>query len=278
MGFGKPGEFDYGGCVVGGYLYQSYDVKGSRLLKSVNGKMWTLYGGYPQQTGYEVPPCSNGVASSIDGVTWQRAKNTPILSVNDPDAGNWEKHNIYMPWLVENNGTYYNFYNAGGLDNREQIGIATSTDLINWTRLPGNPVITNGNSSHDVYFASDPKVYRDGDHWTMFYFGRGTDGHSDIMTAFSTDLLHWTASPDPIYSAGDNPSGLDSEHAHKISLAYNPENDTLYMYYCGIGDKGWGIGLLTSNPISTPEPGTLVLIMTGLSAWVCLKRGRKARA
>ena len=47
MGFGKPGEFDFGGCVVGAYLYESYDIKAPRLLKKRDGKFWTLC---PEQT------------------------------------------------------------------------------------------------------------------------------------------------------------------------------------------------------------------------------------
>ena len=109
--------------------------------------------------------------------------------------------------------------------------------------------------------ASDPKVFHDGDHWTMFYFGLGANGHANIMAAFSTDLLNWTASPQPLYLAGGNPSGLDSTYAHKISLVYNSQNDTYYMYYCAVGNQGRGIGLLTSRPL--PEPGTLAMLATG---------------
>ena len=276
MGFGQSGQFDYGGCVVGAYLYQSYDIKAPRVLQADQGKYWTLYGAYPQQTGYEVRPGSEGVATSSNGLTWQQAKSTPILSVNDSDTGQWEKDCIYQPWLVQCNGTYYDFYNAANGSN-EQIGIATSTDLLNWTRNPNNPVIKNGNSVYDTAMAADPKVYRDGDHWTMFYFGLGTNGHANIMAAFSTDLLNWTASPEPLYLAGGNPSGLDSTHAHKISLVYNPQNDTYYMYYCAVGNQGRGIGLLTSRPL--PEPSAIVLLvaagLVGLLPYAWRKRRRQ---
>ncbi|MCX6877101.1 MAG: hypothetical protein NTW21_25320 [Verrucomicrobia bacterium] len=36
------------------------------------------------------------------------------------------------------------------------------------------------------------------------------------MAAFSRDLVHWTAHPDPRYKAGGNPSGLDQQYAHKF--------------------------------------------------------------
>ena len=101
----------------------------------------------------------------------------------------------------------------------------------------------------DADFASDPKVYRDGDHWTMLYFGVGKGG-AHIMAAFSRDLLQWTAHPEPIYKAGGNPSGLDKQFAHKIALVFNPKNDTFYLYYCACGNKGRGIGLITSKPLA----------------------------
>ena len=47
----------------------------------------------------------------------------------------------------------------------------------------------------------------------------------------------------------DSPSGLDKTYAHKISLVYNPGNGTFYMFYCAVGDKGRGIGLITSKPL-----------------------------
>jgi len=247
MGFGPPNEFDHGGCVIGAYLYESYDLRAARVLKKRDGKYWTLYGCYPRQGGYELRPGYEGVACSDDGLSWRRAKPAPILAVQDADCGTWEKDCIYQPWLVETGGRFFNFYNAacGG---KEQTGLAFSTDLLDWTRHPGNPVIRNRRGGYDQQFCSDPKVFRDGDHWTMFYFGVGRGG-AHIMAAFSRDLLHWTAHPEPLYRAGGHPGGLDKQYAHKVSLVYNPKNDTLYLYYCACGNQGRGIGLITSKPL-----------------------------
>ena len=69
------------------------------------------------------------------------------------------------------------------------------------------------------------------------------------MTAFSRDLYDWTVDPDPIYKGGGNPSGLDREYAHKVSLVWNPANGAFYMFYNAVGNKGRGIGLITSKPL-----------------------------
>lgn len=249
MGYGPKGEFDHGGVVLGAYLTESNDIKLPRVLKKKDGKYWSLYGAYPRQGGYELRPGYEGLASSEDGLTWQRAKQEPILSVYDEDCAEWEQSCIYQPWLVEHEGRYYNFYNAanGGL---EQIGLAISDGLFDWKRHPDNPLIRLGpKGSYNERFCADGKVYRDGDHWTCLFFGVGKGG-AHIMAAFSRDLIRWTVDPEPLYKAGGNPSGLDKKYAHKISLVWNPANETYYMFYNAVGNRGRGIGLITSRPLS----------------------------
>jgi hypothetical protein len=87
----------------------------------------------------------------------------------------------------------------------------------------------------------------------MFYFGVGRGG-AHIMVAFSRDLVHWTAHPDPLYRAGGHPDGLDRQYAHKIALVYQAPTDTFYLYYCACGARGRGIGLLTSRPLAPLKP------------------------
>jgi predicted GH43/DUF377 family glycosyl hydrolase len=253
MGFGPPNSFDHGGCVLGGYLYESYDIKAPRVLKQRDGKFWALYGSYPKQGGYEIRPGYEGLASSDDGLHWKRAKQTYILSVHEKDCGKWEKDCIYQPCLVEHEGKFYDFYNAAN-GGQEQMGLATSADLLNWTRYSGNPVVRNRPGGYDAGFCSDGKVFRVGNHWVMFYFGVGRGG-AHIMVAFSRDLLHWTSHPEPLYKAGGNPSGLDKQFAHKTAIVYNPKNDTYYLFYCAVPGAnspvgGRGIGLITNKPLA----------------------------
>lgn len=253
MGYGPKGSFDHGGVVLGAFLYEDYGVKAPRVLKKKDGRYYSLYGAYPRQGGYELRPGYEGVASSEDGLTWRRAKPEPILSVHQPDCGQWERSCIYQPWLVEHQGEYYNLYNAanGGV---EQMGLAISGDLLEWKRYDKNPVIPNGPAgSYNETFSSDGKILRNGDHWVAFFFGVGRGG-AHIMAAFSRDLRHWTVDPEPLYKAGGNPSGLDRKYAHKISLVHHPKTETWYMFYCAVGTRGRGIGLITSRPLAAARP------------------------
>ena len=113
MGFGKPSEFDFGGCVIGAFLYESYDIAAPRVLKRRDGKFWTLYGCYPHQGGYEMRPGYEGVACSDDGLTWRRAKDQPTLAVSGCRLRAVGKNCIYQPWLVEHEGTVLRFLQRG---------------------------------------------------------------------------------------------------------------------------------------------------------------------
>jgi len=147
----------------------------------------------------------------------------------------------------------------------EQIGLASSSNLKVWRRYDKNPVVSvkktyecaKNDVSYDSQFASDAKVFWDpgenenDGHWVMFFFGISARAHwmAHIMIAFSKDLIHWVTDPIPLYFAGGNPNGLDKQHAHKISLVWNSQNDTWYLFYCAVGDAGRGIGLITSQPL-----------------------------
>jgi hypothetical protein len=247
MGFGAPGEFNHGGRVIGAYLYNDWDVKAKRNLRRKDNLYWTLYGCYPKQGGYEMRPGQEGLASSHDGITWNRAWPEQTLSIYQKDVKEWEKSCIYQPWLVDVKGKYYCFYTAAH-NSYEQSGFATSSNLINWSRYADNPVIHNRPLLYDSHIASDPKVFWDTDHWVMFYFG--CDRGCSIMFAGSNDLEHWTADVEPLYKNGGHPKGLDKSAAHKIALVWNAKTETYYMYYCAVGPKYRCIALLTSKPLA----------------------------
>jgi predicted GH43/DUF377 family glycosyl hydrolase len=238
---------DEGGVVLGAYLYESYNIDAPRVLKRINGRFYSLYGAYSKKGAYEIDPGHQGLACSTDGLSWIRETEN-IMSIYGPgNVGDWEKSSIYQPWLVKHDGLYYNFYNAKTMPEWiEQIGLATSNNLLEWKRYEKNPLLCVSNARYDKQFCADAKVFYDSEvkHWVMFYFGVGNGG-AHIMIAFSKDLHHWIRDPEPLYYNGDNLSGLDKSYAHKISIVF--ANNMYYMYYCAVGDQGRGIGLITSR-------------------------------
>ena len=160
-------------------------------------------------------------------------------------------------------GQYVVIWNGKGLDSAggesEESGVArlpsttplpgTQPNRTLWRREPRNPVLPVGApGAWDTYQAADPKVWWDGDHWVMFYFGNGGGSGAAIMAAFSTDLVHWEKDPTPLYEPGGHPGGLDQQHAHKVWLVYD-DKGVGYLYYTAVGPHGRGIALLTSEPV-----------------------------
>jgi hypothetical protein len=139
-------------------------------------------------------------------------------AVLSPTAGAWDSHGIWAPSVVEANGVYFMFYSGTtgpgqDPDAVQRIGVATSTDLVQWVKYPmsdcpGAPgdgcvydcdeTWTTWGSGGD-YDAQcrDPFVLWNDDsgHWVMFVTvrldvpGSWSEG---ISVATSTDLVHWT--------------------------------------------------------------------------------------
>lgn len=110
----------------------------------------------------------------------------PFALTADPAAG--ESH-IWAPHAVYADGVYYLFYAAGTPDHAAyRMHLATSTDLVHWTRSPANPLFTDG------FDARDPMVTRVGDRWVMYYTANSTPtgGNHQVAYRTSTDLQHWS--------------------------------------------------------------------------------------
>lgn len=134
-------------------------------LKTIRGRFLGAYHAYPN-AGLEEGPAVIGLCWSEDLLHWRAEESC----LRPGDGAYWERGGLYKPCLVENDGTFYLFYNAktatlpkergGGW--REQTGLATSTDLKTWKRFQRNPVVGNGGpGSWDERFASDPCVLVD---------------------------------------------------------------------------------------------------------------------
>ncbi|OGP59680.1 MAG: hypothetical protein A2V67_02695 [Deltaproteobacteria bacterium RBG_13_61_14] len=95
---------------------------------------------------------------------------------------------VWAPHVVSHAGLYYCFYAAGGGHWDSMLNLATSSDLMTWTRHPANPLF------RDFYDARDPMVLRVGEGWVMYYtktYSR-EERLSTVAYRTSTDLVHWS--------------------------------------------------------------------------------------
>jgi len=246
--------------------YTKYNLAISSILRDKNlpsrgdvigidGRYLAAWNAYPG-AGYEEGAAVIGLAWSHDLLHWELTD--PILTPQD--GAPWEHGGLYRPDLMLDKGTYYLYYNAktdtlpkgegGGW--HEQTGVATSHDLLTWTRYAANPILRNGpRDSRDARFASNPFVVRNGRDYAMFYFGLGYQrpGRACEMLALGSDPFHFTRSSEILIDTGP-PGTIDETHAHKPSVIFH--DGALYHFYCAVSGK-WpnetrGIAVARSKP------------------------------
>lgn len=149
--------------------------------------------------------------------TWQHAVSDDLLSwrelppaVAPGEPGSYDAGGIWTGSVVEHAGTFYLFYTAHdpGAANPQTICLATSTDLVEFERHPGNPLLLPAPGCEAVDWR-DPYVFfnREEGRWWMLIAARRADGprwsRGCIMLAVSDDLLTWQVEPEPFYAPGD---------------------------------------------------------------------------
>jgi hypothetical protein len=211
-------------------LLRSPDLADAGELVALDGWYYGTYHAYPA-AGYEEGSAVIGFVRSRDLHTW-----TEIGDLLRPeDGGDWERGGLYKSWLMHDGERFTVFYNAKNQaegDWIEQTGAAVSSDLSDWVRVSGEPLLrVGGSGAFDERFASDPCVLRVGDRWAMFYFGLSRDGHARESYAVSSDLRTWEKSGEILVDVG--PRGtVDDRHAHKPAVIMS--GGRLEHYYTAV--------------------------------------------
>jgi predicted GH43/DUF377 family glycosyl hydrolase len=201
-----------------------------------------------------------GYADSTDGVHFTR-RPEPVFS---PEADYEAGGGVEDPRLVNFGDTYYLTY-TGYNTKDAQLCLATSKDLLHWTRkgilLPAYR--GNWNVGWTKSGAIVPEKI-DGKYW-MYFLGTAADKTDQTGLVYSTDLVHWKeATPAPVL--GKRPGMFDSRVVEPgpapiltpqgIALIYNGADDKL-LYRVGVAmfDRKDPKKLLwrTDQPIFAPE-------------------------
>jgi len=189
---------------------------------------------------------------STVGVNWGKSCNNPCLT---PGAsGQWDDAWVAIHSIWNEGGTYYAYYHGWKSSTQAQIGLATSTDGITWTKHGSNPVLAYGAGGQwDDYNVGNPVVWKEGSTWYMLYGGAADAvGNVCVGLATSADGISWTRS-------GSNPVMSPAGAGWEVSVAtpgtsITKEGDTYYLYYTG-GTRGslttMKIGLATSTDLIT---------------------------
>lgn len=146
-----------------------------------------------------------GYATSMDGKTWIRASNQPVLAPDQP----WEKTALMCPHVEwdETSRLFRMWYSGGEQYEPDAIGYATSLDGKAWTKRADNPIFrADPKNQWEQHKVTACQVIRQGDWHYMFYIGFRDVNHAQIGIARSRDgVTGWERHPsNPIISPGKN--------------------------------------------------------------------------
>lgn len=162
---------------------------------------------HPGPLGQEDHETSLGHVSSSDLRQWTTHES--VVGVGPP--GNWNDTAVWAPHVFEAKDRWYMFVTGVRLDdeiadNRQRIGIFTSTDLFEWTPVDRSCDGVEGVGcvlecvapftawGSDMNWGSDCRdgfVLPRGDDWLMFVTVRLVGGDQAVAVARSANLMEW---------------------------------------------------------------------------------------
>ena len=131
---------------------------------------------------------------------WTKYVGNPVLS----PAGGWEQEIYNVSVIRESSTVYKMLYNGDNPAGPSKIGLATSTDGINWTKYENNPVLSPSGGGWMAASVFSPRtIIKVNGVYQLYFSGKQTqDGFSKNGYASSLDLINWSLGDDnPILSA-----------------------------------------------------------------------------
>ncbi len=177
-----------------------------------------------------------GYAESSDGISWSRSPE-PVLSPGP--LGSWDDHFV-TPAAVLREGNEYRMYYWGEGDvtpwvHTWKMGLATSSDGVNWEKYADNPVFEGRSDSWDVGVL-DMDVVKAEDTYYMVYQGNEeARDRTRLGFAMSSDGIHWQRSEEPFFDNGVLGS-WDGQWTEGPTLLQ--VDDGWIMLYMGSGGSG----------------------------------------
>jgi WD40 repeat protein len=248
------GSFDFGNVQMGSFVEETFTIENTGTADLlIDGIQTVLSGADADQfnivqlpTG---PIAPNGNSTIIISFApWTQGAKTASISIvnNDPDENPYD---ILLTGTGVTTIPVYRFWYDGKPSHSSisggGFGFANSTDGINITRHPDNPILTTGGGgAFNEFESSSPYVVYDGSLYHMLFIGRRDEGDTRVYKigyATSSDGVQWD-----FYA--QNPIQLESGNIDSIGpILYL--NGYYKMWYAKDGDI---YHARTENPGDSP--------------------------
>jgi hypothetical protein len=220
---------------------------------------------YIRHNVYEPPEeTQNDLGHAISSDLWNWTQLPAVIPARD---SSWDCTHIWAPSVVEQDGVFYLFYTGvssipGVTNDWQRIGVATSTDLMQWNRMDvpayacTNVPWTVCDSTRAIGAFRDPFVMPDPaqpGQWLMYYSTHPASDSSGMvvgMAASSGDLTDWSDIGPLWITHRDYTYNALVESAHLFL-----HDGLWYLFYTT--DAGQPITFCTGpDPVGAPETWT----------------------
>ena len=135
------------------------------------------------------PAVSIGHATTTDFVHW--TLEPPVLS-----PGTWDNRALWAPHIFEKDGLFFLFYTGVNSVGSQQTGVAISSDLYQWTKIPWpvyhpDPSWAEWSESYFTH-GRDPHVIEWNGTYYQFVTAKTWLNRGAVACATSPDLINWT--------------------------------------------------------------------------------------
>lgn len=211
-------------------------------INFINGRWHLYYAGYQRHLNSPYSIFS-GLLVSDDCLHFERYSQCPILDRNNRELSIRsapsiiKDNNIYKMWYVSNE-SWINVegdLHKGKLFPKYSIRYGESLDGVNWKIKDDFVLKLNENE----FGFGRPYIFRNGDHFLLFYSIRSVDKSYRIGYAKSKDGMHWERDDDTI-GIDVSEEGWDSEMI--CYPAVISANNKTYLFYNGNNNGEVGFG------------------------------------
>jgi len=211
-------------------------------------KMWFT----SSYTDHDYGDFTIGYATSMDGINWIVQNYKQLLP-----SQTWDAVGVTHPFVLKmDNNFYYMWYCGRQNPDKWTIGLATSSDGINWTPYPANPVIKTTTVWWERGHNLGPYVLYDDNNklFKMWYNTTNLGSITSIAYAESSDGISWEKPADK------NPILLNEIPGYFDSIGISDGSVITFgnshlLWYGGSAIYGfWNIGLAYDGDPPVPLP------------------------